>query len=655
MSDIQFKDVTKEQAEALELAEDSRETEWNHPSFVAELFMGRFRSDLISPFPEQDPQDKKEGDEYLAKLEKFLKENYDADEADRVGKIDPKTIQGLKDIGAFGMKIPKEYGGLGLSQTNYSRALGMTGSHCASLTGWLSAHQSIGVPQPLKMFGTPEQKKKYLSQLSQKVSAFALTEPGVGSDPAGMTTTAEPTPDGKHFIINGRKLWCTNGAVAEILVVMAKTPPKIVNGKERKQITAFIVEADTPGFKVVHRCKFMGLNGIENALLEFKNVKVPRENIIWGEGQGLKLALMTLNTGRISLPAGVVGGARKVLEMVRQWVRERVQWGVPIGKHEEIAAKVSNMAALTFAMDATTMYTSSLVDKGGADIRLEASMCKLFSTEWSWKAIYDGIQILGGRGFENAQSLQARGEKGYPIERMMRDARINTILEGSTEIMHLFIAREALDAHMRLSKDLLSPRTSIGKKVATFFKAAAFYALWYPRQWIHFGGLWPMHTSKGSMGKHFRYIARRSHKLARSIFHMMMIHQLGLERRQLILARIVEIGTDLFAMAATASKAHAMVTANPNDRTPLALADEFCDTARTRVEANFKGLFFNKDRASHKLTQNVMKDKYLWLEEGVVRGNIADPKLAANGVGLATEREKTHTPSQAGVTEETAG
>src|SRR3989338_6939765 len=283
---------------SLEVAEEAREGVSKLPSFVGDLFEGRVRWDLVFPFPEQDPADKKIGDEFLARLESFLKANLDPDEVDRTGIIPDTVMKGLAELGCFGMKIPKEYGGLGLSQINYNRAVGLVASFCGSTAVMLSAHQSIGVPQPLKMFGTPEQKKKWLPRFARgAVSAFALTEPDVGSDPAQMKTVAVPTPDGNHYIINGEKLWCTNGPIADVIVVMAKTPSKIVNGKEKTQITAFIVEKETPGYQVVHRCLFIGLNGMQNGFMGLKDKKGPKGNLPGGPGRGAKAAPLPANPG----------------------------------------------------------------------------------------------------------------------------------------------------------------------------------------------------------------------------------------------------------------------------------------------------------------------------------------------------------------------
>jgi hypothetical protein len=477
-----------EKAKSLEIAEESREEGGRLPSFVGDLFMGKVRWDLVFPYPAQDPGDKEEGDAFLAKLENFLKTQIDADAIDRTGLIPDSAMKGLAELGCFGMKIPKEYGGLGFSQINYNRAIALVASHCGSTAVLLSAHQSIGVPQPLKFFGTPEQKKKYLPLFAKgAVSAFALTEPDVGSDPARMSTTATPVDDGNYYLLNGTKLWCTNGPIADILIVMAKTPPKIVNGKEKTQITAFIIEKNMPGFEVVHRCNFMGLKGIQNGLLRFTNVKVPKENILWGLGQGLKLALITLNTGRLTVPAACSALAKRCLAITRKWSNYRVQWGAPIGHHEAVTSKISLMAATTFAMDSVGWLSSAFADQGKVDLRLEAAMAKLFCTEAGWRIADDTVQIRGGRGYETADSLRARGEEPLPVERFLRDSRINLIIEGTSEIMHLFIAREAMDPHLRRILPLLSSRTPFGQKIKKAVEMLGFIAVWYPRQWIYFG------------------------------------------------------------------------------------------------------------------------------------------------------------------------
>jgi alkylation response protein AidB-like acyl-CoA dehydrogenase len=605
--------------EARDVAEAAREQEWAAPSFVRDLFLGNLRMELIHPYPEQDAEEIARAKPFLDKLERFLREKVDSDQIDREGEIPDAVIQGLRDLGAFGIKIPREYGGLGLSQLSYMKAIELVSSVDGSITALLSAHQSIGVPQPLKMFGTDSQKKKYFPRLAKgAISAFALTEAGVGSDPAALETMAIPGDDGESWILNGEKLWCTNGTKAELMVVMARTPSKVVRGKEKRQISAFIVETSWPGVEVVYRCHFMGLKAMYNGVIRFTKVRVPKENLLWGEGKGLKLALITLNTGRLTLPISSVAAGKRCLEISRRWSAERVQWGRPIGQHDAIAQKIGAMAANTFAMESVAELCGAMAERGGYDIRLEAAIAKLYNSEAGWRIIDDTLQIRGGRGYETADSLKARGEPAIPVERIMRDFRINLIFEGSSEIMHLFIAREAVDKHLQVAGDVVMPGKSLRQRLAGLGRSTLFYGWWYPSRWLGWG-FWPRYAGFGSLARHVRFVERNARRLARGVFHSMIRFGPKLELRQAVLFRLVDVGAELFAMASTCARARWLLERDRSSgERAVRLADVFCRQARGRIRSKFAGLWRNEDVPTYKVAQEVLKGEHRWLERGMV-------------------------------------
>jgi alkylation response protein AidB-like acyl-CoA dehydrogenase len=500
----------------------------------------------------------------------------------------------------------------------------------------LSAHQSIGLPQPLKLFGTAEQKQRYFPRLAKgAISAFALTEVDAGSDPANLRTSATPSEDGKSWTISGEKLWCTNGTRAELFVVMARTPDAVVHGKPRKQITAFIVEADMPGVEVVHRCRFMGLKAIENGVIRFTNVRVPSENILWGEGKGLKLALTTLNTGRLTLPASCAGGGKAMLQVARTWANERVQWGQPIGKHEAVAQKLALMAANTFAMESVAELTVALAERGKSDIRLEAAIAKMWNTETGWRIVDDTLQIRGGRGYETADSLRGRGEAGIGVERAMRDFRINLIFEGSSEIMRLFIAREAVDHHFKTAFALVDRDSTRAEKLSALGRVAKFYPSWYLARWFGRGTVPGSYGEFGALAGHLRWAERHTRHLGRILFHAMVRFGAKLERRQMVLFRGVDIGADLFAM--TASCVRAQMLARQGNHEATELADLFCREARQRIETNFSRFYGDNDSAIYKVSQHVLAGQHEWLEDGIVGIMEERPTTSGSEGGRATQ------------------
>ncbi|MDQ2767253.1 MAG: acyl-CoA dehydrogenase family protein [Gemmatimonadota bacterium] len=631
--------ITQELAteqEARDVAEAARESDWIEPSFLRELFLGRLRLDLIHPFPPENDVETENARPFMERLRAVL-ETVDSDAIDRDGHIPEEVVQKLRDIGAFGIKIPREYGGLGLSQVSYIRAIGMVTSKDGSLTALLSAHQSIGLPQPLKLFGTDAQKKKFFPRLAKgAISAFALTETDAGSDPANMRTFATVSEDGSHYVLNGTKLWCTNGTRAELMVVMARTPDAVVNGKPKKQITAFIVETNWPGVEIVHRSRFMGLKAIENGVIRFNNVRVPKENILWGEGKGLKLALVTLNTGRLTLPASAAYGAKAMLQIVREWGNDRVQWGQPIGKHEAIAQKIALMAANTFAMESIAELASAMADRGGYDIRLEAAIAKLWNTEAGWRIVDDALQIRGGRGYETADSLKGRGEAPIPVERAMRDFRINLIFEGSSEIMRLFIAREAVDHHFKTAFDVVNPKASGKEKWEALVRSAKFYPTWYTTRWM---GNMKGYGEFGALASHVRFIDKTSRKLGRAIFHAMVKLGPKLERRQMVLFRAVDIGAELFAMSAACTRAQMLKKTGDANATDL--ADLFCRESRLRIRAHFDNLFGVNDAAIYRVSQQVLRGEFEWLERGIIDAPEPEPS------GLAPDETRAERPEPA--------
>jgi alkylation response protein AidB-like acyl-CoA dehydrogenase len=591
------------QRAALEMTEAAREDRARNTGFAATLFDGRPIHTTLLPFPTQSVEDRDQGDAFLGRLKRFLDEHVDPDRIDLEGEIPDEVLDGLARLGAFGIKIPVKYGGLGLSQTNYSRAAMLLGGYCGNLTALLSAHQSIGVPQPLLMFGTEEQKQKFLPRCARgEVSAFALTEPDVGSDPARMTTLA--TPDGEDFIINGEKLWCTNGTRAGLLVVMAKTPTP----KHPHATSAFIVEVNSPGVEIVHRCRFMGLKALYNGVIRFNSVRVPRANIIGGEGRGLKVALTTLNTGRITLPAACTGLAKRCLEISTDWAIKREQWGQPIARHAAIADKIARMGAHTFAMEAMVRYISSLVDRDKhADVRLEAALGKLWGTERAWDIVNDTMQIRGGRVYETAGSLRARGEKPDPVERLFRDSRINTIFEGSTEIMRLFIAREMLDPHLKLGAAMFNTTLPMKARARAFFRAGLHYTRWYPVRWLPFGDRSADKHLHPSLEGPMRLVRRLSRRLARGTFHAMLIHGPKLEREQLVLGRLVDIGAELFALACAVAYAQSKVEDAACSREEVdrvtTLVTYLASLTRNRCTELFRALFSGADREGFRVAK----------------------------------------------------
>ena len=598
--------LSNEAARARETAEAAREAGWTTPSFAREMFLGRLRPDLLWPLPDTGLDERAQA--FLRDLEELLVHQVDPELIEREDRIPDQVVKGLRELGAFGMKVDREHGGLGLSTVAYNRALEIAASAHSSIAVLLSAHQSIGVPQPLKLYGSEDQKQRFLPRVAAgAISAFLLTEPDVGSDPARLTSTAEPTEDGAAYVINGTKLWTTNGVVAELLVVMATVPP---SEGHPGGITAFVVEAATPGITVLRRNSFMGLRGIENGVTRFQDVRVPAADRIGEEGEGLKIALRTLNTGRLSVPATCAAAAKASLKIAREWSAERVQWGKPVGEHEAVAAKLAHLAATAYALEAMVEVSSALADAGETDIRIEAALAKLYASEAAWSAADTMVQVRGGRGYETAASLAARGERPVPAEQILRDLRINRIFEGSTEIMHLLIAREAVDQHLTLVDPVLHPKGGSRRTAAA--EAGRFYARWLPSLLVGPGQSLSSYGEWGALAGHVRYAERTARRLARATVYGMAKWREDLENRQLYLGRLVDIGAELFAVMAVCVRARAAGDAD------VPVADLFCRQARLRLAGLFRQLHRNTDGSDAVLAEQVLRGDLTRLEAGIL-------------------------------------
>ena len=393
------------------------------------LFLGRFVADWVMPYPSLPPAEEKMVNRAVAEVREFLDKHLDAAAIDREADIPPEVIKGLGRLGVLGMTAPVEIGGRGFSQVDYGRVISEVGARCASTAVFINAHHSIGM-RALLLFGTPEQRRRWLPPLisGEQLAAFALTEAEAGSDAANVQTEARPSSDGSHYILNGEKRYITNVAIAKVLTVMARTP---VPGKQESAITAFLVTPDMPGFVVLEpRMEKLGLRGTATARLAFRNMAVPKENILGPLGKGLKVALTVLDFGRTTFGACTTGAARTCIRLAVEHANKRKQFGRALGEFELVKKKIARMAAYEYAMEAMTTVTASLIDRGLEDYMLETAMLKVFTTEALWEIVNDAFQIHGGAAYFTDR----------PLERMLRDARINQIAEGANEVLKSFIA-----------------------------------------------------------------------------------------------------------------------------------------------------------------------------------------------------------------------
>ncbi|XP_068763511.1 complex I assembly factor ACAD9, mitochondrial [Struthio camelus] len=539
------------------------------PAFAKELFLGRLRKEEVFPYPEINNEELEEINQLVGPVEKFFNEEVDSKKIDRDAKIPPETLKGLKDLGLFGMQIPEEYGGLGLSNTMYAR-LGEIISLDGSIAVTLAAHQAIGL-KGILIAGTEEQKAKYLPKLAsgEHIAAFCLTEPGSGSDAASIQTRAALSEDGKYFLLNGSKVWISNGGLANIFTVFARTEIVDKDGTLKDKITAFIVERDFGGVTHGKPEDKLGIRGSNTCEVHFENTKVPIENVIGEVGGGFKVAVNILNSGRFSMGSATAGMVKKLIEMTAEYACTRKQFNKKLSEFGLIQEKFNLMAVKAYVMESMAYLTAGMMDKPGLpDCSLEAAMVKVFSSEGGWVCVSEALQILGGLGYM----------KDYPYERYLRDARILLIFEGTNEILRLYIALTGMqyagkiltekikeikkgNVSVALEEFLSKFRDVMGRKVD--------YGLVGERGVVH--------PSLEASGKK---LEENIHYFGTSVKGLLSRFGKTIVDEQLVLKRVADIVINLYAMTATISRASRSISIGlRNHDHEVLLTNIFCTEA----------------------------------------------------------------------------
>jgi len=607
-------------------------------SFMAGVFMGKPNFNLLLP-PEEPAEEKELGEAYCKKIEAFLQSQVDPDEIERTAKIPDRVFKGLFDLGAFGMKIPKEYGGLGFSYTNYGRVLTLIASWSNIVSLTVAVPQSIGIAMPILLFGNEDQKKKFLPRVArEEISAFALTEPTTGSDAANIQTEAMLNSTGTHFIVNGEKLWCTNGPIASLVTLIARVPAKKVyrdgrsgwipvpDGKEseRRVHTAFILEMNTPGVTIRHRCQFEGCRGIENAHMTFTDVRIPVDNVIGQIGDGLKYAFAILNVGRaISVPALCLGMAKQAWQPTLDRANSRVTFQKPIGERHTQMARAGHMAATLFSMEALSSLVWHMADQKTYDIRMEAAIAKISCSEKTIQFLKNAQIIFGGMGYETADSKRARGEPAFPIEQLVRDIEMARIVEGATDVLRPFVAREALNPHLERAAKYLDDTISGGERTREFINLIKGYLPRYWEQWKR-KPLPPRQAMQHPQVRHqLRYAEQASRRLARTILYILARHREALRDDQGRQNRIEAVGEEILTIAATVLYAESQ-DRNHGEHNVWDLANEVFQTARKRIDRLIPEIIHNDDKSRVVVGKRALLGQYPFLTRGVIQRGLHD-------------------------------
>ena len=612
--------------EGLERIEAARE-QIKGLSFMSGLFVGKPDFDLLLP-PDEPDTEKAEGEAYCKQIEDFLKDHVDADEIERSSEIPQHVLKGLLDLGAFGMKIPKEYGGLGFSHKNYGRVLTLIASWSNILSLTVAVPQSIGIGMPILLFGNEAQKKKYLPLVARKeISAFALTEPATGSDAANVQTKAILDASGDHFVINGEKLWCTNSPIARYLTLIARVPAAKAESNKWRPVsdekdaddfvhTAFILDMKTEGVEVRQRCQFEGCRGIANGHIVLTDVRMPVENIIGEVGSGLKYALSILNIGRaVSVPAICLGMAKQAWQPTIDRTNTRVTFKQPLSSRQTQCIRVGEMAANLFTMEAMCELVWHMADQENYDVRIEAAITKIVCSEMTIQFLNDAQVIFGGMGYETADSKRFRGEPAFGLEQLVRDATMYRIGEGATDILRPFVAREGLNTHLTQIGGTFGKQLGLG----SLLKLIRFYTPWYLSQWMKNPA--PSHKELQSerIRQRMNYVEAVSRKLARTIFYAMLICRDSMRDDQGRQNRIACVGEELFIIMTSA-----LYTQHTNSSSAWELADEIFRTSKTRIKTLLREMMINDDDQRAQLGQQALKQNYTALNKGIVQRTLQD-------------------------------
>lgn len=629
----------------LERIEEARERLTGH-SFMAGLFVGKPDFSLLLT-PEEPLEQKAAWERYRPRLETFLRTQVDPDEIERTAKIPDSVLKGLFALGAFGMKIPKQYGGLGFSYTNYGRALMLMASWSNILALTVAVPQSIGIAMPLLLFGTEEQKRKYLPIVAREaISAFALTESLTGSDAANVQTDAVLDSRGTVFVVNGEKLWCTNGSIARYVTLIARVPAKRVQhdgrtvwvpvpegkGGEDQVHTAFILDMETPGVRVQQRCQFEGCRGIENAYMTFADVRIPAANVIGEVGRGLKYALTILNVGRaVSIPAICLGMAKQAWQPTLDHANTRLTFQKPLSDRQTQRMRLGRMAVNLLTMEALASSVWRMADQHSYDVRIEAAIAKIFCSEKTIQFLKDAQIIFGGMGYETADSKRVRGEPAFGIEQLVRDAEMYRIGEGATDILRPFVAREGVSPHLERAQRYMNGGGNRNERFVELLKLVRFYIPWYMSLWLRRALPDRTEFRHPKVFQLLGYVEQSSRRLACAIFWAMVRHGEQLRDDQGRQARIETIGEDLFTIATVALEASSLARVNADEQV-WDLVDHFVADAQVRIDRAISELRgHNGDDVPTTIGQHTVEGTYAWLSHGIIPRGLRDYLPAAVG------------------------